>query len=416
MTTPAYLQRMLTGVSTLMLLDPAGADTHIAFSRRLFGDYVQNTANLNSPQDIESKGNEAEQWFKGAWWFMRDRNAVANTLGSALSLSIAGGGASETFERFLNFGATLSAQGVPMGGALGLPSVQGAMINAVFTGATFGAATTVYTATLETPAWFGNALGWSGPATASAPMSPALIFTIVNLSSKVLCSVFRMEAVSDALGKSTAQVISGPCALVSAACDVITNTITGGVRHVAFNAYEAVTNTYEALGNIMAIAINDSVGLATGSFVANLEANAMQIARSLTTLMWGGADLDAMIAAGVDTARFTVDLLTGNFDNLEDSAKRMGLSFLNTVLSNHYVEITSEQLYKFVLFVGVSGEDALDWYLNFGRSHFAQEYARTMIGIFTGETWNRLDREIDRALGTIGDAFDSAGREIRSWF
>jgi hypothetical protein len=430
--TPAYVERMLTGVSALILLDPPGMATHMAFARTLFADYIQATADPSNPNDVDAKGDAAGQFFQGAWWFLRDKNVVADTFGHSIALIADNPGSAESFEGFLEFGANLATQGVPMQGLAGLPTIQGAMINAVFTGATTGApffasgAAVAGHATLEVPAWIASGMGQYAPnawfeGTASVNMSPAVMFTIANVASKTLPLLLKIDAVADVLGATATGALKGSCTLVSAACDMVTNTITGVVKSAAFSGYDAIVNFGEAYHNIQLLAA-DTVfgGFDSDALTANLEENSLQLARAVVPLMYGGVQLDSMIDAGVDTAMFTKDLLTGNFANLEDSARAMGTSFLNIVLDNAVVQIGGEQLYEFMTICGATAGELLDWYMAWNTSQSAEQDRRNIIGLVTGDTWERLGNRIQHDVDVMGSAFkygfESIGDEIVDWF
>jgi hypothetical protein len=341
-----YLQKMLAGASSLMVTDLGHMAQHMEFSRALFRGYVNETADLSNPASVQQKADEAQQWYGAAWWFMRDKNAVADTFGRGISLTNDaanhGGSPDAAARGFVQFGATLAAQGIPGQGLIGGPTVvQAAVINSLFTGATGGAGAAVTSITLEAPTALVEKISEyyvvSGQTTVG--ISPAMIFTAVNLASKTLPLLFSMDAVASNLG-GVSDMVNGTCRMVSGACDVITNSITRGVVSGAMDVYDTVTNMGMAIGDIGALAAG------RGSTAA-LEHHARAMGESMFSMMFAGTDVNAVINAGVNTGEFMVDLFSGHTSDLRESAQRMGESLWNVISSNKLSQIVSSEFQKF---------------------------------------------------------------------
>jgi hypothetical protein len=128
--------------------------------------------------------------------------------------------------------------------------------------------------------------------------------------------------------------------MISAACDLITNTVTGTVTTFGMDVYQVFNsqvNVFEEMGLLM-----------TGrSSVGELTEDAISLGENLFSLMFYGTDVNAFADTAVSAGQLLVDLFTGNTEVLKMDAYALGESLGNLITSNHYIMMMEENLNKF---------------------------------------------------------------------
>jgi hypothetical protein len=163
--------------------------------------------------------------------------------------------------------------------------------------------------------------------------------------------------VADFLGKNTTEGLTGACGMISAGCDLITNTLTGVVTTFAMDAYHVLSSEvdlYKDIGQLMG---------GTGS-VGELTEHAKAYGENLFSFMFLGADVHAFGEAAVSTGQLMVDLFTGNTDVLQMDAYALGESLGDLVTSNHYMMMLGDNLHKFADAMADAATMAFDAYIN----------------------------------------------------
>jgi hypothetical protein len=280
-------------------------------------------------------------------------------------------------EGWVRFGATFATQGLPLQGALtGLRSIQESTINNLvmnlsesttlatdFAGnvTTVDAPVIFDTVTIAPPEWMMEGIGNYAPEIlddgVAVNITPALVFTAVSITAKVLPILLAQGAVADFLGKNTTEGLTGACKMISAGCDLITNTLTGAVTTYAMDAYHVLSSevdVYKDIGMLMG---------GTGS-VGQLTEHAKAYGENLFTFMFAGADIHAFADTAVSTGQLMVDLFTGNTDVLQMDAYALGESLGDLVTSNHYVQMLVGNVEKFADAMADAATMAFDAYMN----------------------------------------------------
>jgi len=378
----AFVGKMITGASALMGLDMVHFDVHMKTVQMLYGAHLTNTVGSTSghlteaqAKAVDDANSQSTDCFTKAWWFLRDSNAVVNAFGHAGSLT--GSGSSSMAEGWVRFGATFATQGLPLQGALtGLRSIQESTINNLvmnlsesttlatdFAGnvTTVDAPVIYDTVTVAPPEWMMEAIGNYAPEIlddgVAVNITPAMVFTAVSITAKVLPILLAQGAVADFIGKNTTEGLTGACGMISAGCDLITNTLTGAVTTYAMDAYHVLASevqVYKDIGMLMG---------GTGS-VGQLTEHAQAYGENLFSFMFVGTDVHAFGEVAVSTGQLMVDLFTGNTDVLQMDAYALGTSLGDLVTSNHYVQMLVGNVEKFADAMADAATMAFDAYMN----------------------------------------------------
>ena len=382
---PEHLQKMLSGVSSLTLLDPAHMGEHMDWSKRLFAAYVNSTADRQNLDSVTEKANEARQWYESAWSVMSEQvtlGAFGNAVAGSMDADRGEASAADAFQGWVRFGGVVATQGLPVvstvvGGKFGISPIQETLINTAWTGAAGGADATVTTVEVV-PEWLITKVTNFAPQGGyEVGVTPAMAFTAINLTAKLLPLLFTINAVAEGSALATGMV-RGVCGMVSAACDVINNTITESVVGAGQTAGSAALDAISSFNDIYQVMDGVTHGQSVDAFVRNLETHARDMGENVFKLMFAGADVNAVVAAGVDTGQFLVDAFSGNTSALEESAKKMGLSLARTITSNMYLHIVGDQLEDF----GQKLYDtAWDMQRTIGNSSEARWIARNIMGM-----------------------------------
>jgi hypothetical protein len=374
--------KMLTGVSALSLLDAAHMDRHIETTKRLFQSYLRLTAPDSTGAvaiaTVQQKAEEARARYEEAWWLLRDSNAMVDTFGHSMALfgQVTAGdrhSMAEAVEGLIKFGATVAAQN----------PIQDALIGAAVTGSTTGAV-----ASVEVPSWIVRGMHSSVPDklykyvpdawddVARVNVKPALIFTAIQVTSKTLPMLFEIGAVAEFCGPVTTGAVKGTCGMISAACDILTNSLTNSAVASSLNTWEMVQNIGQTFGDMA------NIGVGRGT-VENLERHARAFGEDLFRVMYSGTDVNAVINAGVDTGQLMVNLFSGNTGALAEDARKMGASLVNIITSNRYAQIVGAELRQFSNVV-------------YDTLNLDGEFARTLRD---GDGWKRAWRDFGDATG-----------------
>ena len=91
----------------------------------------------------------------------------------------------------------------------------------------------------------------------------------------------------------------------------------------------------------------EGIPVDSGRFAQGMADKSRAIGENLFSMVYAGTDVNAVIAAGVDTGRFMVSLFSGNTASLEEDAKKMGMGLVNVIVTNQIVKIAEVEFTKF---------------------------------------------------------------------
>jgi hypothetical protein len=143
--------------------------------------------------------------------------------------------------------------------------------------------------------------------------------------------------------------MKGYAGVVSAACDVVTNVITGTVvanTTAVGRSLENLGGMFLDMGNAF-LDVGEGIPVDSGRFAQGMADKSRAIGENLFSMVYAGTDVNAVIAAGVDTGRFMVSLFSGNTASLEEDAKKMGMGLVNVLVTNQIVKIAEVEFTKF---------------------------------------------------------------------